>query len=202
MSAFPREEGFKAPVGGVPVPGGPPVSVARGTGNETAPRWVDATHLTLQRESADLTTREVLLADATTGEARVLYRDVDPKWWSLDFLGAEPVPWPDGRWIAFISDRDGWDHLYVVPSSGGPLVQLTRGAYEVSRPAWSPDGKRIAFDANPGDNPGARQLMVAEIGSDPSSARLQTLTGVRGTNAWASWSPEGTPRLSPPPHPP
>jgi dipeptidyl aminopeptidase/acylaminoacyl peptidase len=190
--AFRRQDGFNVHVGVVPASGGPPVSVARGTGNETAPRWLDATHLTLQRESADLTTREVLIADATTGEARVLYRDVDPKWWSLDFLGAEPVPSPDGRWIAFISDRDGWDHLYVVPSSGGSAVQLTTGAYEVSRPAWSSDGKRIAFDANPGDNPGARQLMVAEIGSDPGSARLQTLTGGRGTNVGASWSPDGT----------
>ncbi|HXB55532.1 MAG TPA: prolyl oligopeptidase family serine peptidase [Vicinamibacteria bacterium] len=190
--AFRRQDGFNVHVGVVPVSGGPLVSVARGAGSETTPRWADATHLTLQRESADLTAREVLLADAVTGEATVLYKDIDSKWWSLDFLGAEPVPSPDGRWIAFISDRDGWDHLYLVPSSGGPAVQLTKGAYEVSRPTWSPDGKRIAFDANPGDNPGARQLMVAEVGSDPGSARLLTLTGGRGTNVGASWSPNGT----------
>ena len=26
---------------------------------------------------------------------------------------------PDGKWVEFVSDRDGWDHVYVAPSAGG-----------------------------------------------------------------------------------
>ena len=63
-----------------------------------------------------------------------------------DYRGADNQPaWsPDGRQIAFVSDRTGEGDLYLVPSTGGDPVRLTRGA-SVSRPSWSPDGGRIAF---------------------------------------------------------
>ena len=117
--AFLYREGYAVHVGAVAAEGGAVVDVARSEGTETAPRWLDASRLTLQRVSADLKTREIVLADATSGEARVLHRDKDPLFWSMEFLGAEPVPSPDGRLVAFLSDRDGWDHLYVVPAAGG-----------------------------------------------------------------------------------
>jgi dipeptidyl aminopeptidase/acylaminoacyl peptidase len=190
--AFRRQEGFRVHVGAVAADGGPVVAVARGDGTETAPRWLDAGHVTLQRVSADLKTREVVAADAATGEGRVLARDADPKFWSLEFLGAEPVPSPDGRRVAFISDRDGWDHLYVVPAAGGDAVAVTRGAFEASRPSWSPDGRRLAFDTNQGENPGVRQLVVADLGDDAGAApRSAALTRGRGTNIGATWSPDG-----------
>jgi len=189
--AFLYRDGYAVHVGTVPAEGGAVVSVARSDGTETAPRWLDASRLTLQRVSADLKAREVVVADATTGEARVLHRDEDPLFWSMEFLGAEPVPSPDGRLVAFLSDRDGWDHLYVVPAAGGEPRQVTRGAFEASRPAWSPDSRRIAFDANEGDNPGARQLVIAEIGDGAAPARLLAVTSGRGTNVAAQWTADG-----------
>jgi dipeptidyl aminopeptidase/acylaminoacyl peptidase len=189
--AFLYREGYAVHVGTVPADGGAVVDVARTDGTETVPRWLDGSRLTLQRVSADLKAREVVVADATTGAARVLARDEDPLFWSMEFLGAEPVPSPDGRFVAFLSDRDGWDHLYLVPSAGGEPRQVTRGAFEVSRPAWSPDGRRIAFDTNEGDNPGARQLVVAEIGDGAVPARLETMTAGRGTNVGAQWAMDG-----------
>ena len=52
-----------------------------------------------------------------------------------DHRGADNQPaWsPDGRQIAFVSDRTGEGDLYLVPSTGGDPVRLTRGA-SVSRP--------------------------------------------------------------------
>jgi dipeptidyl aminopeptidase/acylaminoacyl peptidase len=189
--AFLSRQGYAVHVGTVAADGGAVVDVARSEGTETAPRWLDRDRLTLQRVSADLKAREVVLADARTGEARVLHRDEDTRFWSMEFLGAEPVPSPDGRLVAFLSDRDGWDHLYVVAAGGGEPRQVTHGPFEVSRPAWSPDGRRIAFDTNEGDNPGARRLVVAEIGDAPGPARSETVTTGRGTNVGASWSPDG-----------
>ncbi len=54
---------------------------------------------------------------------------------------------PDGREIAFISDLDGEEEIYVVPQDGSaPPTQLTDGGSRMRyRPVWSPDSQRIAF---------------------------------------------------------
>jgi dipeptidyl aminopeptidase/acylaminoacyl peptidase len=57
---------------------------------------------------------------------------------------------PDGRWLAFVSNRDGEDEnahgeLYVLPANGGEPRRLTDGKDGVESIAWSPDSSRIAF---------------------------------------------------------
>jgi imidazolonepropionase-like amidohydrolase/Tol biopolymer transport system component len=49
---------------------------------------------------------------------------------------------PDGRWIAFVSDRAGGDNLWIMNREGGDLRQVTREAFRLfSGPAWSPDSE-------------------------------------------------------------
>ena len=52
---------------------------------------------------------------------------------------------PDGRYVAFASDRHGnWD-LFVMSAEGGPVTQVTSdGAHEL-HPTWSPDGSRLCY---------------------------------------------------------
>ena len=123
---------------------------------------------------------------------RVVHEDVDSKWWSIPAAaGSSPTPSGDGRWIAFVSDRDGWDHLYVLPSSGGTPIQLTRGRFEAWRPVWSPDSTRIAFDANEeAGRPGSRHLGIVTVGTDPSLAKIETITTGRGTDISPQWAPD------------
>jgi dipeptidyl aminopeptidase/acylaminoacyl peptidase len=57
---------------------------------------------------------------------------------------------PDGRWLAFVSNRDGDEkkakgQLYVLPADGGEPRKLTDGKESVESIAWSPDSSRIAF---------------------------------------------------------
>jgi dipeptidyl aminopeptidase/acylaminoacyl peptidase len=57
---------------------------------------------------------------------------------------------PDGRWLAFLSNRDGeekkaHDELYVLPADGGEPRRLTDGKEAVGSIVWSPDSRRIAF---------------------------------------------------------
>ena len=59
---------------------------------------------------------------------------------------------PDGSQIAFISDRDGEEEIYLVDAKGEkPIVQLTDGGDAMRySPSWSADGKRIAFSDKSG----------------------------------------------------
>ena len=58
---------------------------------------------------------------------------------------AQPALSPDGRSVAFVSNRDGNYHIYVGLVRGGNLLQLTHDPYLESRPRWSPDGSTIAY---------------------------------------------------------
>ncbi len=63
--------------------------------------------------------------------------------------GSESSPrWsPDGRTLAFLSDRDEGRQLYLLPMDGGEAAPLTEGERSVGSFAWSPDGGSIAFVA-------------------------------------------------------
>src|SRR5690606_11948685 len=81
--------------------------------------------------------------------------------WTVPFAGGTPRQltggtgrdrahsWsPDGRWLAFISDRDGErGQLYVMPTDGGEARRLTRGLAGLEGVAWSPDSSRLVFAA-------------------------------------------------------
>ncbi len=60
----------------------------------------------------------------------------------------EPKFSPDGKQIAFVSNRDGSDQVYVVPISGGPPAQLTHHTAGTSLQAWYPDGLSLLMSAS------------------------------------------------------
>lgn len=57
----------------------------------------------------------------------------------------QPAFSPDGKKIAFISDRDGFDNVWVMNTDGSNLVKITSETeHNVHNPAWSPDGQWLA----------------------------------------------------------
>jgi len=54
---------------------------------------------------------------------------------------------PDGKWLAFMSNRDANQQIYLLSMAGGESAPLTKGKRGISHFEWSPDGKQIAFVA-------------------------------------------------------
>src|SRR5256885_3191816 len=52
---------------------------------------------------------------------------------------------PDGKQLAFLSDRDEQQQVYAMRGDGGEASPLTKGKRGVKNFAWSPNGKQIAF---------------------------------------------------------
>ena len=81
---------------------------------------------------------EIWLADArTAGSGRQLTNAVKSS--------SQPAFSPDGRWLAFISDRSDTRQLYRLSLEGGEAEALTSGNEGVTAFAWAPDGARIAY---------------------------------------------------------
>ena len=59
-----------------------------------------------------------------------------------------PLFSPDGKWLSFISAKDGSANLYLMAAGGGEARKLTNVYTGVYDPVWSPDGKWIAFSTD------------------------------------------------------
>ncbi len=80
---------------------------------------------------------DIYLADLAGGQAKALTQDFA---WNL-----HPTISPDGRQIAFISDRDGASNLWVMDIDGTNLKQITKEKEDlIHSPAWRPDGQYLA----------------------------------------------------------
>ncbi|HEX6053445.1 MAG TPA: hypothetical protein VFZ21_29455 [Gemmatimonadaceae bacterium] len=103
---------------------------------------------------------------------------------------------PSGDAIAFSRWRDiGFtpDHLYTVGLDGSPRIERRLGVSALTDPAWSPDGRRIAFACYSGDllpslgNPGW-DICVA----DSDGTEYGRLTNDPALELDPAWSPDGT----------
>lgn len=59
----------------------------------------------------------------------------------------QPAWSPDGRWVAFVSDRDGKRQVYRIAVAGGEARKLTNAEEGVTAFQWSPSGTSIAYTA-------------------------------------------------------
>lgn len=88
-------------------------------------------------KAANKTNTDIWLIPSTGGTAKQLTNspkaDRHPRWS------------PDGKWIAFESNRDGSLQIYLINVATGESKQLTTIYTEANGAIWSPDGKNIAF---------------------------------------------------------
>jgi TolB protein len=101
---------------------------------------------------------------------------------------------PDGRRIAFVSDRGGDDDIWVMRADGSRPRVLTRDRPRAggpapldTAPAWSPDGRRIAFASDRAG--GEHEIYV--MSADGSGVRRLTRTARHVIDTTPAWSPDG-----------
>ncbi|HSR34475.1 MAG TPA: hypothetical protein VLY63_28230 [Anaerolineae bacterium] len=92
---------------------------------------------------------------------------------------------PDGKRIAFQSDRGGDLDIWVINVDGSGLRNLTNNPGRDEHPAWSPDGTKIAFTSGRGAN--YEVWVMNADGSNPVN-----LTNAQGRDRYPMWSPDGT----------
>ena len=100
-------------------------------------RLVAYVHVTVDR-ARNRYRRAIWLAPADGGPPRKL---------TAGLVGDTAPRWsPDGRRIAFVSDRiEDLPQIFVIATDGGEARRITRLRQGATAPAWSPDGRRIAF---------------------------------------------------------
>lgn len=91
---------------------------------------------------------------------------------------------PDGRIIAFESNREGNSAVYLVEVESRALRRLTPTDTEAFQPAWSPDGGRIVFGMKQGET--SDLYVVNRDGSNLAPVTVQP-----GSQFYASFSPDG-----------
>lgn len=113
---------------------------------------------------------------------RMDWRGGHQQWLTSGGLNHLPVWSPDSTQIAFISERDNNQEIYVMDADGGNERRLTVNDLYDNNPVWSPDGKRIVFTTSYGG-----QSDISVVDSDGSN--LLRLTTSEMIDTAQSWSP-------------
>src|SRR5947209_2274027 len=214
-----KEDAQDADVWVVPFAGGEARRLTSSPKREGAPRWSPDGHYLAFLSAREGKKAEVWLLDRAGGEAvrltdyqadvseiawspdgkrlALVVEDVDPDDPDLLPEGAKPRPKPivvDRR--QFKRDGEGYlrsfrKHIHLFDLAAKRSVELTSGPYDDAEPAWSPDGRTLAFVSNRTADPDANQNTDVFVVAAAPGAAPRAVTTSPGADSSPARSPDG-----------
>ena len=152
-------------------------------------QWADAQTLLAQQLNRFQNTVSYLLADATSGAAREMWRDRDDAFITIGFGGLpEARPLRNGAEFLVSSEKDGWMHAYRVARDGSETL-VTRGNMDALAIAGVDEKAGAVYFIGSPDNATQRYLYRAPLDAQSAPIRL-TPKDLAGSNAYTV-SPDG-----------
>jgi len=84
---------------------------------------------------------DILVKDLKTGETINLTKE------NGKYKNQTPAWSPDGKKIAFTSNRDGHSEIYIMDNNGKNVKKITNNRWYDGSPAWSPDGTKLVYSS-------------------------------------------------------
>ncbi|MDQ6890801.1 MAG: hypothetical protein M3Z56_11065, partial [Bacteroidota bacterium] len=182
---------------------------------ESSPKWSpDGKYISFVSARNGDTVSQIWLLDTRGGEAKKitsLKADLNEYAWSpdgkkiamsikdQDFSDTSKSktrrPFVMDRYL-FKHDISGYSegrytHLYVFDMDTKKLDTLTKGDYDEASPAWSPDGRQLAFVSNRTDNREQNENTDIWVMDATPGAAIKQLTTWPGSDQNPQWSPDG-----------
>ncbi len=125
-------------------------------------------------------TNQLMLGDVRTGKVRTILTDKDEAWVNV----VNDLRWlDDGKQFTWVSERDGWNHAYLVSRSGEKIKLLTQGEFDVtSIRSIDEKGGWLYYIASP-DNPTQRYLYRTRL-NGKGKPQLLTSKDQPGTHSY------------------
>ncbi|HEY8259541.1 MAG TPA: S9 family peptidase, partial [Gemmatimonadales bacterium] len=179
------EANSAAKIGIVPSTGGPTrwLDIAGDPRQHYIPRmdWAaNSDEVVIQRLNRLQNTDEVMLGDARTGKVRTVLTERDSTWVEV----VNDMVWLDGgKSFTWVSERDGWNHAYVVTRDGKSVRLVTKGPFDVLEiEGVDTKGGWLYYIASP-DNPTQRYLFRTRLNGKGKPERLSP-AGEPGTHTY------------------
>jgi len=129
----------------------------------------NSTQITVQRLNRLQNTLDLLMADAATGTVQTVLTEQDSTWVEV----VDDMVWlKGGKSFTWVSEGDGWQHVWAVSRDGKKRTLVTPGAYDVDR-IFQIDttGGWLYYSASP-DNPTQRYLYRTRLDGKGKAERL------------------------------
>ncbi|BAV08608.1 dipeptidyl peptidase IV [Filimonas lacunae] len=153
----------------------------------------NSTELILQQLNRKQNESKIFICNSATGDARGIYQETDNAWIDIKARWSEePTGWEwlhDGKDFLWVSEKDGYRHIYLVSRDGKKEKLVTTGKYDIlSIDAIDEKSGNVYYMASP-DN--ATQQYLYRVNINNGKSALLSPAGLKGTHQYAI-SPNGT----------
>ena len=145
----------------------------------------NSTELLIQQFNRKQTTNLVIVANAQSGDVKPIVKEIDAAWVENE----NDVRWIDhGKRFLWLSERDGWQHVYRVSRDGETLSRITKGDFDVISITFVDEAQGWLYYMASPENPTQRYLFRVRL--DGGKPERLTPSDKPGTHTY-NISPDG-----------